>query len=259
MTELRDLTCWLTDMDGVLVHGDRPLAGAAELLAKWHETGRRYLVLTNNSVFTPRDLAARLTRSGLDVPEENLWTSAMATATFLTNQSGQKTAFVMGEAGLTTAMHEAGFVLTDIDPEYVVLGETRALTFDQVTRAIRLINAGSRFIITNPDTHGPDTTGIVPATGEFAAMITAATGKKPYVIGKPNPIMFRTALNRIQAHSEATGMIGDTMSTDIVAGMEAGLTTVLVLTGSTSREDIASYPYHPSVVLESVADLVPLL
>ena len=259
MTELRDLTCWLTDMDGVLVHGDRPLAGAAELLAKWQETGRRYLVLTNNSVFTPRDLAARLARSGLDVPEKNLWTSAMATATFLTNQSGEKTAFVMGEAGLTTAMHESGFVLTDVDPEYVVRGETRALTFDHITRAIRLINAGSRFIITNPDTHGPDTTGIVPATGAFAAMITAATGKKPYVIGKPNPIMFRTALNRIQAHSESTGMIGDTMTTDIVAGMEAGLTTVLVLTGSTSREDIASYPYRPSVVLESVADLVPLL
>ena len=259
MTELRDLTCWLTDMDGVLVHGDRPLAGAAELLAKWQETGRRYLVLTNNSVFTPRDLAARLARSGLDVPEKNLWTSAMATATFLTNQSGEKTAFVMGEAGLTTAMHESGFVLTDVDPEYVVLGETRALTFDNITRAIRLINAGSRFIITNPDTHGPDTTGIVPATGAFAAMITAATGKKPYVIGKPNPIMFRTALNRIQAHSESTGMIGDTMTTDIVAGMEAGLPPVLVLTGSTSREDIASYPYRPSVVLESVADLVPLL
>ena len=259
MRNVRDIECWLTDMDGVLVHEDQPLPGAAELLQRWVDTSRRFLVLTNNSTYTPRDLAARLARSGLEVPEENLWTSAMATATFLTNQSGEKTAFVMGEAGLTTAMHESGFVLTDVDPEYVVLGETRALTFDNITRAIRLINAGSRFIITNPDTHGPDTTGIVPATGAFAAMITAATGKKPYVIGKPNPIMFRTALNRIQAHSESTGMIGDTMTTDIVAGMEAGLTTVLVLTGSTSREDIASYPYRPSVVLESVADLVPLL
>ena len=254
-----DITTWLTDMDGVLVHEEDPLPGAADFLAALHRHNRSFLVLTNNSTYTPRDLAARLARSGLPVPEENLWTSAMATATFLTNQSGEKTAFVMGEAGLTTAMHESGFVLTDVDPEYVVLGETRALTFDNITRAIRLINAGSRFIITNPDTHGPDTTGIVPATGAFAAMITAATGKKPYVIGKPNPIMFRTALNRIQAHSESTGMIGDTMTTDIVAGMEAGLTTVLVLTGSTSREDIASYPYRPSVVLESVADLVPLL
>ena len=257
MTELRDLTCWLTDMDGVLVHGDRPLAGAAELLAKWQETGRRYLVLTNNSVFTPRDLAARLARSGLDVPEKNLWTSAMATATFLTNQSGEKTAFVMGEAGLTTAMHESGFVLTDVDPEYVVLGETRALTFDNITRAIRLINAGSRFIITNPDTHGPDTTGIVPATGAFAAMITAATGKKPYVIGKPNPIMFRTALNRIQAHSESTGMIGDTMTTDIVAGMEAGLHTILVMTGISDPAEIERFPFRPDEILDSVADLLP--
>ena len=203
--------------------------------------------------------AIKLARSGLAVPEENLWTSAMATATFLVNQSGEKTAFVMGEVGLTTALHGAGFVLTDVDPEYVVLGETRALTFDQVTRAIRLINAGARFIITNPDTSGPDATGVVPATGAFAAMITAATGRKPYVIGKPNPIMFRTALNRISAHSESTGMIGDTMGTDIVAGMEAGLTTVLVLTGSTRAADIREFPYRPSVVLDSVADLIPLL
>ncbi|MGB3954176.1 MAG: HAD-IIA family hydrolase [Brooklawnia sp.] len=259
MTELHDLKCWLTDMDGVLVHGDRPVDGAAELLAKWRETGRRFLVLTNNPMYTPRDLSARLARSGLAVPEENLWTSAMATATFLANQSDEKTAFVLGEAGLTTALHEAGFVMTDVDPEYVVLGETRGLTFDHITRAIRLINGGARFIITNPDTHGPDETGVVPATGAFAAMITAATGRKPYVIGKPNPIMFRSALNRIQAHSESTGMIGDTMTTDIVAGMEAGLTTVLVLTGTTRREDLVRYPYRPSVVLDSVADLVPLL
>lgn len=259
MREPRELESWLTDMDGVLVHGERAIPGAQELLARFVETGRRFLVLTNNSVYTPRDLAARLRASGLDVPEDNIWTSAMATATFLANQSGERTAYVLGEAGLTTAMHEAGFVMTEKDPEYVVLGETRGMSFEAATRATRLILQGARFIATNPDVSGPSTDGIVPATGAFAAMIQAATGRAPYVVGKPNPMMFRSALNRIEAHSETTGMIGDTMATDIVAGMEAGLHTVLVLTGSTARADIESYPYRPSRVLDSVADLVPLL
>ncbi|MBK9157371.1 MAG: HAD family hydrolase [Micropruina sp.] len=257
-----ELECWLTDMDGVLVHGDRAIPGAAELLQRWVDTSKRFLVLTNNSVYTPRDLSARLARSGLTVPEENIWTSAMATADFLDNQTSdasEKTAFVMGESGLTTALHEVGFVLTDVDPKFVVLGETRSLTFEQITQAIRLIGAGARFISTNPDTHGPNETGMVPATGAFAAMITAASGRKPYVVGKPNPMMFRSAMNRIEAHSETTGMIGDTMGTDIVAGMEAGLHTVLVLTGATKIEDLDNYPYRPSRILNSVADLVPMI
>jgi len=259
MRDPKDLSCWLTDKDGVLVHGDRAIPGARELLEHWTRHDLRYLVLTNDSIQTPRDLAARLHRAGLDVPEENIWTSAMATAAFLANQTGEKTAYVLGEAGLTTALHEVGFVLTDVDPEFVVLGETRGMSFEQATRAIRLILAGARFVATNPDVLGPSTDGMVPATGAFAAMITAATGRRPYVVGKPNPMMFRSAMNRIQAHSETTGMIGDTMSTDIVAGMEAGLHTVLVLTGSTRREDLASFPYRPSRVLDSVADLLPLL
>ena len=259
MREPRDLDCWLTDKDGVLVHGDRAIPGAKELIDHFVSTGKRYLVLTNDSVQTPRDLAARLQRAGLAVPEENIWTSAMATAAFLANQSGAKTAYVLGEAGLTTALHEAGFVLTDIDPEFVVLGETRGMSFEQATRAIRLILGGARFITTNPDVAGPDAGGIVPATGAFAAMISAATGRAPYVVGKPNPMMFRSALNRIQAHSETTGMIGDTMGTDIVAGMEAGLHTVLVLTGSTRADEIESFPFRPSRVLDSVADLLFLL
>lgn len=246
-------------MDGVLVHGDRAIPGAKELIEIWRAKSKRFLVLTNNSFYTPRDLSARLLALGMPVAEEDIWTSALATAAFLDNQAGEKTAYVIGEAGLTTAMYQAGFVMTDVNPEFVVLGETRAMTFEIATKAIRLILDGSRFISTNPDVSGPSADGMIPATGAYAAMISAATGRKPYVVGKPNPMMFRSALNRIQAHSESTGMIGDTMGTDIVAGMEAGLHTVLVLTGNTAAEDIDSYPFRPSRILDSVADLVPML
>lgn len=259
MRDPKDLDCWLCDKDGVLMHGDVPIPGAREFIERLRELDRPFLVLTNDSIQTPRDLSARMHRAGLDVPEEFIWTSATATAAFLANQNGGKTAFVLGEAGLTTALHEVGFVLTDIDPEYVVLGETRGLSFEQATKATRLILGGARFISTNPDVAGPVADGIIPATGAFAAMLTAATGRKPYVVGKPNPIMFRTALNKIQAHSESTGMIGDTMGTDIVAGMEAGLHTVLVLTGSTKADDVETFPYRPSRILDSIADLTPLL
>jgi len=256
MRELRDIECFLTDMDGVLVHDEEPLPGAADLIERWVATSKRFLVLTNNSTFTPRDLAARLARSGLNIPEENLWTSAMATAAFLKRQPGNKTAFVIGEAGLITALHEAGFVLTSIDPGFVVLGETRNYSFEAITTAIQLIMNGARFIITNPDATGPSKDGIVPATGAVAAMITAATNRVPYVVGKPNPMMFRSAMNRIEAHSETTAMIGDRMDTDIVAGMEAGLLTVLVLTGVTAAEDVETYPFRPDLILGGVADLV---
>ena len=179
-------------------------------------------MLTNNPIFTPRDLSARLRQSGLDVPEERIWTSALATADFLRSQLPGGTAFVIGEAGLTTALHEAGYIMTESQPDYVVVGETRQYSFEAITKAIRFINAGARFIVTNPDATGPTPHGIVPATGSFAALITKATGKDPYVVGKPNPMMFRSALNRIGAHSETTGMIGDRMDTDVVAGIEAG-------------------------------------
>ena len=259
MRNVRDIECWLTDMDGVLVHDELPVPGAVELLNRWVDTSRRFLVLTNNSTYTPRDLAARLARSGLPVPEENQWTSAMATGACLAGQRGAKTAFVIGEAGLTSAMLEAGFVMTETDPAYVVIGETRTYSFEAITKAIRLINDGARFIVTNPDTTGPSPSGLLPATGAVAAMITAATNRQPYVVGKPNPMMFRSAMNRIQAHSETTAMIGDRMDTDIVAGMEAGLLTVLVLSGVTSEPEIEVYPYRPDQVYGSVADLVPLI
>lgn len=251
--------CWLIDMDGVLVHEEQALPGAADFLARLVERERRFLVLTNNSIFTARDLSARLARSGLQVPEESIWTSALATARFLADQAPGGSAYAIGEAGLTTALHQVGFTLTDTNPDYVVLGETRTLSFAAITRAIRLVEAGARFIATNPDVTSPSPEGPLPATGSVAALITKATGAQPYFVGKPNPMMFRSAMNRISAHAQSTVMIGDRMNTDVVAGIEAGLETMLVLTGSTKAADIARYPYRPSRVLDSIADAVALV
>ncbi|MPV36835.1 HAD-IIA family hydrolase [Georgenia subflava] len=250
---------WLTDMDGVLVHEGSALPGAPEFIARLTELERPYLVLTNNSIFTPRDLAARLAASGISVPEERIWTSALATATFVSQQMPGGSAYVIGEAGLTTALHEAGYILTDTRPDYVILGETRTYSFSAITKAIRLIAAGARFIATNPDSTGPSQEGPLPATGAVAAMVTKATGRTPYFVGKPNPVMIRAALNRIDAHSENTAMVGDRMDTDVLAGMEAGLRTYLVLTGSTRVEDVEKYPYRPSEVGDSIADLIDLI
>jgi len=256
MRERGEIECWLTDMDGVLVHENQPVPGAAEVLQQWRDEDKPYLVLTNNSIFTPRDLSARLKASGLDVPESSIWTSALATADFLKEQIPGGSAFVIGEAGITTALHEAGFIMTETDPDYVVIGETRNYSFEAITKAIRLIGNGSRFIATNPDATGPSADGPLPATGAVAALISKATGREPYIVGKPNPMMFRSALNKIGAHSETTGMIGDRMDTDIVAGIEAGLHTVLVLTGISDQKEIDRYPFRPHEVLNSVADLL---
>lgn len=256
MTDRSDVVSWLTDMDGVLVHENHALPGARELINQWNERGTEYLVLTNNSIFTPRDLSARLHASGLEVPEQRVWTSALATADFLKRQQPGGTAYVVGEAGLITAMHESGFVMTDRSPDFVVLGETRTYSFEQITTAIRLILGGARFIATNPDPTGPSADGVLPATGAIIALVKAATNRTPYIVGKPNPMMFRSALNRIGVHSETTGMIGDRMSTDIVAGMEAGLHTALVLTGIETHESMEEYPFRPSEVLEGVFELV---
>jgi NagD protein len=250
---------WLTDMDGVLVHEEHALPGAAEFLQRLADASRRFLVLTNNSIFTPRDLAARLSRSGIEVPEENIWTSALATADFLARQKPGGSAYVIGESGLTTALHEAGYIMTDTDPDYVVLGETRTYSFEAITKAIRLVEAGARFIATNPDATGPSKEGSLPATGSVAALITRATGAEPYFVGKPNPMMFRSAMNRIEAHSETTAMIGDRMDTDVVAGIEAGLKTFLVLTGSTKLEQVQRFPFQPSVVVDGIGDLIDLI
>jgi NagD protein len=253
------VSSWLTDMDGVLIHEGSMVPGADEFIRKLRDTGTPFLVLTNNSIYTARDLRARLLATGIDLPEESIWTSALATAQFLDAQRPGGSAYVIGEAGLTTALHEAGYTLSESDPDYVVLGETRTYSFEAITRAIRLIDGGARFIATNPDATGPSLEGALPACGSVAALITRATGVEPYFVGKPNPVMMREGLNKIKAHSENTAMIGDRMDTDIKCGIEAGLETILVTTGITQPSDVERFPYRPSRIVKSIADLIPEL
>jgi NagD protein len=246
----------MSDMDGVLVHEGKLIPGADTFVERLRASGTPFLVLTNNSIYTPRDLRYRLLNSGLDIPADAIWTSALATAAFLGDQRPEGSAYVIGEAGMTTALHEIGYVLSSQSPDYVVLGETRTYSFEAVTTAIRLIQGGARFVATNPDPTGPSMEGDLPATGSVAALISKATGVEPYFVGKPNPLMMRAALNRLQAHSETTVMIGDRMDTDVVAGLEAGMRTVLVLTGITHAADVDRFPFRPSRIVDSIADLV---
>ncbi|HEY6406766.1 MAG TPA: HAD-IIA family hydrolase [Ktedonobacteraceae bacterium] len=246
---------YLMDMDGVLLRGTSLIPGAAMFVQRLRDQGLPFLILTNNSLYTPRDLQMRLSYMGLDVPSEAIFTSALATAQFLHMQRPAGRAYTIGESGLTTALHDIGYILTDQEPEYVVLGETTTYSFERITRAIRFVTAGARFIATNPDAMGPGEGGIVPGTGAVAALISAATGVKPYYVGKPNPLMMRTALRTLNAHSENSVMIGDRMDTDIVAGTESGLRTILVLTGVTARDQVERFPYRPTWVHESIADV----
>jgi NagD protein len=253
----RSRISWLMDMDGVIVREDHLVPGADAFIARLIETDHPFLILTNNSTFTQRDLAARLGRVGLNVAPDRIWTSALATAKFLQQQRPDGTAFVIGEAGLTTALHDAGYTLVENDPDYVVLGETRTYSFERIARGIQLITGGARFIATNPDPIGPGPFGILPATGSVAALVSTATGVQPYFVGKPNPLMIRSALRQIGAHSESTVMVGDRMDTDIVVGLEAGLETILVLTGITETEEEAQrFSYRPTRIVASIGDLI---
>ncbi len=246
---------FLIDMDGVLVHGSKMIPGADKFIESLRAENRKFAILTNNSKYTTRDLAHRLKQSGLDISEDNIFTSAIATAEFLNNQRPNGTAFVIGEVGLTEAIHSQGFIQTSFHPDFVVLGETYSYNLDQITKATQLISEGARFIATNPDPSGPSESGIVPATGAMAALIEKVTGKSAFFVGKPNPLMMRTALNHFDMHSEDTYMVGDRMDTDVLAGISAGMETILVLSGSTKLEDIDKYPYHPKMVYESVAGI----
>jgi NagD protein len=248
---------FLIDMDGVLVSGKTIIPGANWFIERLRAREAEYLVLTNNPLYTPGDLAHRLQTIGLDIPAERIFTSAMATARFLQSQKPKGTAFVIGESGLTEAIHNAGYVITDHAPDYVVLGETHTYNLEHITKAIRLIADGAHFIATNPDPTGPAEKGLVPACGAMAALIEKAIGMSPFFVGKPNPLMMRTALNYLDVHSENTVMIGDRMDTDIVAGVESGMETILVLTGVTRREDVPLYPYQPTHIVESVAEIEP--
>lgn len=244
---------YLIDMDGVIVQGATLIPGAADFIQRLRAQDIPFLIFTNNSLYTPRDLQMRLHYIGLDIPAASIFTSALATAQFLHAQHPSGRAFVIGESGLTTALHDIGYILTDQDPEYVVLGETTTYSFQRITQAIRFVLAGARLIATNPDMTGPGEGGIVPGTGAVASLISAATGVKAYFVGKPNPLMMRTALRTLNAHSEDSAMVGDRMDTDMVAGIESGLRTILVLTGVTKRDQIERYPYRPTWIRDSVA------
>ena len=239
------------------MRGAAPIPGAADFVGRLEERGAKFLLLTNNSMYTPRALQLRLEHSGLRVPTDAIYTSAMATARFLQSQDPDGTAYAIGESGLTTALHDAGYTLTDVGPRYVVLGETASYSFEAIAKATRLVADGARFVATNPDVAGPSEAGIIPATGSVAALIWSAAGVRPYFVGKPNPLMMRTALNAIDAHSEDSVMIGDNMDTDIIMGLESGLETVLVLSGVTRHADVGRYSYGPTRVVESVAEITP--
>jgi NagD protein len=252
MTQIKN---YLIDMDGVLVSGSTMIPGADRFIERLRESGRKFLVLTNNSIFTPADLAHRLRNAGLNLSKDEIFTSAMATASFLQSQCPTATTHVFGETGLVVAIHDAGFIQTDFQPDYVILGETLNFGFEQVTKAVRLVAAGAHFIATNPDANGPTEFGLVPACGAMAALIERASGRSPFFIGKPNPFMMRAALKYLGVHSEETVMIGDRMDTDIVAGIQSGLETILVLSGVTPREQVSHFPFQPTSIYDSVAEI----
>lgn len=246
---------YLIDMDGVLVKGKTPLPGAVDFINRLLSCRVKFLILTNNPLYTQRDLEHRFNTIGLPVPADRIFTSAIATARFLQSQIPNGKAFVIGESGLTQALHDVGYVQTDMNPDYVVVGEVNNYNFEQITRAVRLIKDGAMFISTNPDSTGPLEAGIVPATGALAALIEKATGREPFFVGKPNPLMMRSALRYLGVHSEDTIMVGDNMETDIVAGVMSGLDTILVLSGVSTRATVDRYPYRPTRILNSVAEI----
>lgn len=246
---------YLIDMDGVLISGNTIIPGADKFIERLRKLGAKFLVLTNNPIYSPKDLAHNLQRIGLDIPSELIFTSAIATAKFMQSQRPNGTAYVIGESGLTSAIHNTGYIITEHDPDYVVLGETYAYNIENLTKAIRLIMDGARFIATNPDPSGPTEAGIIPACGAVAALIEKVSGVAPFFVGKPNPLMVRSAMNYLGVHSEETMIIGDRMDTDIISGVQNGMQTALVLSGVTRREDISRFPYQPAFVYESVADI----
>jgi NagD protein len=246
---------YVVDMDGVIYHGQRLIPGAREFVDRLREGGHRFLFLTNNSQWTPRDLSHRLKQIGIEVPEAAFHTSALATAEFLHRQRPHGTAFVIGGAGLTHALYDVGYTLTERNPDYVVVGDTRGYDYEKIERAVRLILNGAKFVATNLDVTGPSEEGIQPACGALVAPIELATGRKPYFIGKPNPLMMRTALRKLDAHSAEAFMVGDRMDTDIIAGMEAGMRTILVLSGVSTRETVEQYPYRPTYIYDDVGQI----
>ena len=247
---------FICDMDGVIYHGNKILDGVADFVNWMISNNKKFVFLTNSPEKTPHELSMKLERMGLKVPPENFYTSAMATAAFLKSQNSGCTAYVIGEAALTKALYDQEIYMNDVNPDYVVVGETRTYNFEKLEKAIELVNKGAKLIGTNPDITGPTEHGIMPATGSLIAPIEIATGKKAYFVGKPNPLMLRHGLKKINCHSDEIAFIGDRMDTDIIAGIESNVDTVLVLTGVTSLSDIDKFPYRPKYILNGVADLL---
>lgn len=253
--DFNEIKGFICDMDGVIYHGNRILPGAADFVNWLRQNKKEFLFLTNNSGYTPRELQQKLARMGMEVSEEHFYTSALATAAFLKEQSPGCSVYAIGEAGLLNALYDAGITMNDVNPDYVVIGEGKAYSIDTLTKATNLVLKGAKLIGANSDVSGPIEKGIMPACGALIAPIEIATGKRAYFCGKPNPLMMRTGLKLLGCHSAEAVMIGDRMDTDIISGMEAGMSTVLVLSGVTDMDDLKSYAYKPSLVLEGVGDI----
>jgi NagD protein len=252
---IRSKKAFICDMDGVIYHGNVLLPGVKEFIKWLNDQDKKYLFLTNSSERSPRELNKKLARLGVDVGAEHFYTSALATAAFLDSQKPHGEAYVIGEAGLLNALYEIGYHINDVNPDYVVVGESKTYTYENLTRAVNLVRDGAKLIGTNPDLTGPIENGIVPATGSLIAPIEMSTGSKAYFVGKPNPLMMRHALKKISSRREETAIIGDRMDTDMIAGIESEIDTVLVLSGVSDRENIKQFAYQPDLILEGVGEI----
>ncbi len=246
----------ICDMDGVIYHGNRLLPGVTSLVKFFHDHDKRFLFLTNSSERSPRELAQKLARLGVEVSEDHFYTSALATAAFLSSQMPGCSVYAIGDAGLLNALYDAGLTMNDVNPDYVVVGESRSYGYEKIEKAIRLVLGGARLIGTNPDLTGPTESGLVPACGALVAPIELATGRKAYFVGKPNPLMMRNAIKRLGVKPEDTVIVGDRMDTDIIAGIESEIETCLVLSGVTAREDVARFPFRPHYIATGVAEIM---
>lgn len=256
MDEIKNKVGFICDMDGVIYHGSRVLDGVTDFINWMIKNNKKFVFLTNSAERTPHELSMKLERMGLEVTPDHFYTSAMATAEFLNSQKPGCTAYVIGEAALTKALYDRQIYMNDVNPDYVVVGETRTYSFEKIEKAIELVLKGAKLIGTNPDITGPTEKGIMPATGALIAPIEIATGKKAYFVGKPNPLMLRHGLKTLGCHSADIAFIGDRMDTDIIAGIESNIDTVLVLSGVTSMEDIDRFPYRPKHIVNGVGDIV---